>query len=202
MSQQPPGRLPASAILADLAAGWQGERIRLRDIVDALGDRAYGLLFLILTLPNVIPNLPGSSAILGVPLILVSAQLLVGRPHPWFPRFLAERSLAADDFRRMTARIVPWLERIERMLRPRLRWLSRPVQERFLAGYCVILAVVITLPIPLGNGLPALGIALIALGLVEHDGLAIAIGILLGLVGLGLASGVILGALHATFLVL
>lgn len=197
------GRAPASVLLTDFAAGWQGERVRLRDIVDVLEDRAYGLLLLLLAAPNILPNpIPGVSGILGVPLVLVAAQLALGRPHPWFPRVLAERSLDAAHFRTMADKIAPWLRRMERLTRPRLRWLCRPPFERALALFCLVLAVVLALPIPLGNILPALAVTLIALGMIEHDGVAIAAGLLLGVVAAAIVSTVVVGMVGGAVLVI
>lgn len=195
---EPPSRIPASRLLTDFAARWQGGRVRLGDVVDVLEDRAYGLLLLILALPNVIPTpIPGLSSIFGVPLVLVAAQLAAGRPHPWFPKALADRSLAAEDFRKVVERIVPWLERLERLTRPRLRQLCRPPSERLLAAFCLLLSVILALPIPLGNILPALAISLIALGLIEHDGVAIATGFVLGLVSVAVVATVAVAMVQA-----
>lgn len=195
---EPPSRIPASRLLTDFAARWQGGRVRLGDVVDVLEDRAYGLLLLILALPNVIPTpIPGLSSVFGVPLVLVAAQLAAGRPHPWFPKALADRSLAAEDFRKVVERIVPWLERLERLTRPRLRQLCRPPSERLLAAFCLLLAVILALPIPLGNILPALAISLIALGLIEHDGVAIAAGFVLGLVSVAVVAAVAVAMVQA-----
>lgn len=195
---EPPSRLPASRLLTDFLAQWQGERVRLKDVVDILEDRAYGLLLLIFAFPNVIPNpVPGLSGILGMPLMLVAAQLVIGRPHPWFPKFLAERSMKTADFRTVVEKVVPWLRKLERLTRPRLRGLCKPPAERLLAAFCLILAIVLALPIPLGNILPALAVSLIALGLIEHDGLAILTGIEVGLVSIFIVSAVIVAMVKA-----
>ncbi|MCR6630534.1 MAG: exopolysaccharide biosynthesis protein [Magnetospirillum sp.] len=195
---EPPSRTPASQLLTEFVTQWQGERVRLQDVVDVLEDRAYGLLILIFAFPNAIPNpVPGLSAILGVPLVLVAAQLMIGRPHPWFPKVLAERSMATADFRQVVEKIVPWLRKLERLTRPRLQWLCQQPFERLLAFFCMILAIVLTLPIPFGNMLPALAISLIALGLIEHDGIAIGAGIAIGVTSLVIASAVVVAMVEA-----
>lgn len=193
-----PHRIPASRLLRDFVAGWQGDRVRLGDIVGVLDDRAYGVLLLVLAAPNIIPNpIPGLSGMLGVPLVLVAAQLMIGRRHPWLPRVLADRSMGAAGFKAVVNRIVPWLERLERLLHPRFRWLCRPPAERLLAAFCVILAIVLALPIPLGNTLPAFAVTLVALGLIEHDGLAIGASIVVGIVSLVVVSAVLVALAKA-----
>lgn len=184
-----PERESASRLLANLANGWPGERLALGDVAAALSDRAYGVLLLIFAAPNIIPSpIPGISGVLGVPLVLVAAQMLMGRPRPWFPEMLAGRSIATRDFQALMGRILPRLEWMERLLRPRLRFMVAPLPERILAGLILVLAVVLVLPIPLGNMLPALAVSLIALGLIEHDGLAILIGVVVAILSLAVVA--------------
>lgn len=188
-------RMPASRLLRAFASEWTAERVRLGDVADALGDRAYGLLLLIFAFPNIFPHpIPGLSALLGVPLMLVAAQLLIGLPKPWFPKVLGERSMATADFVRMVEMITPWIERMERFLRPRVPFLSGRPAERMLAALCLILATVLALPIPLGNILPALAVSLIALGLIERDGVAIGGGIVIGAVSMVVVGAVVIAA--------
>ncbi|WP_181706701.1 exopolysaccharide biosynthesis protein [Chthonobacter rhizosphaerae] len=190
-----PKRPPsASTLLNDFAATWASDRVRLADIVDMLGDRVYGLILLIFAIPNAIPNpVPGVTAILGVPLVLVAAQQVMGRPRPWFPKVLGDRSIATEDFRRFVVQAEPWLKRVERLLRPRLRVLVSPNGERVLAAIALMMAVILTLPIPLANLLPALAICFIALAMIEYDGLMAAVGIVAAAGSVIIASSVVYG---------
>ena len=45
------------------------------------------------------PLPPGASAVLGLPLIIVSAQMIYGSKHAWLPAFVSNRSLSAEQFR-------------------------------------------------------------------------------------------------------
>lgn len=196
MKSQPPSperRPPVSALLRELAERWQEPRIRLGTLVEVLSDRAYGPLLLILALPNVVPGPPGVSTILGVPLVLTTAQLVLGRHRPWLPRLARDRSLKTQDFSAFIVKATPWLHRVERLLKPRLLWATRFAIERAVALLCLLLAVCIMLPIPFGNMLPALSISLTALGLFERDGLFIALGSALGLISLALVASLVFG---------
>ena len=48
--------------------------------------------------------------------------------------------------------------------------LTGDTPERVIGAFYLVLAVILTLPIPLGNVLPALAISIIALGMIERDG--------------------------------
>lgn len=64
-----PERKRLSAILDEIAADESRARIAVADLVTAMEARAYGALLLIFALPNVLPAPPGTSGILGLPLL-------------------------------------------------------------------------------------------------------------------------------------
>jgi hypothetical protein len=184
----------ASTLLSTFAESWAADRVQLNDIVDVLGERVYGLLLLIFAIPNAIPNpVPGVTAILGLPLVLISAQMLLGRPRPWFPAVIGKRSIATEDVRRFIRQADPWLKQMERMLTQRFTVVFSPAGERVLAAVVLLMAVILTLPIPLANLLPALSICFIALALIEFDGLWASIGIIVAAVSVVIASSVVYG---------
>lgn len=167
------GHRSVSAILADMAESWPADRITLGDFVEALGNRGHGLLMLVLTLPNVVPiYIPGLSAVTGLPLAAVALQMTLGRPRPWLPGFLLRRSIARSDFQRVVIRVLPWLARIERVLRPRLRQFAHGPAERLIGFACMLLALLLSLPVPFTNIPLAFPVALFALGVLERDGVA------------------------------
>jgi hypothetical protein len=188
-----------SDLLHGLAQQAGRDRISVRDLIDALGDRALGALLFLFAFPNVLPMPPGTSAVLGAPLVFLAAQLMLGR-RPWLPRLLSSRSMSQADFALLVRRIAPWLRRGERMLRPRFGWLTRPPLEYALGAVCLVLAIVLVLPIPLGNVLPAVAISLLALAIVERDGLWVLAGLGVALVSAGVVSGVIFAAVKAALL--
>lgn len=165
------GRRSVSSILAEMAETWPAERISLGDIVDTLGDRGHGLLMLTLTLPNLVPlYLPGLSAVTGLPLAAVALQMALGRPRPWLPEFLLRRSVSKMDFQRLVLRALPWLARIERVLKSRLDGFAHGPAERLIGAACVILALLLSLPVPLTNIPLAVPVILFSLGVLERDG--------------------------------
>lgn len=169
-----------SDVLTALAADWDQPRISVGQLILALGDRGLIGLLLILAFANVIPNPPGTSAVLGLPMLYLSWQMMRGG-MPWLPQFLAARSFDIDHFRTVVARAMPYLNRVERLLRPRIPTLRTPAAFRLLGAVCLLLSIVLVLPIPFGNLLPAAAIAIIALGALERDGVWITGGVLFGI---------------------
>ena len=192
-----------SAILNRFVVGHLDERVSIGQLRDAFADRSYGIMMFAFALPNLLPvNVPGISAALGIPLLILAAQLAYGLHAPWFPRWLAERSLRSRDFAKAVAWCMPWLLRTERFLKPRLLALSDWTGERTIGIVCLILAVVIELPIPLGNWLPSLAICLISLGLLERDGIFLLAGGAVGIAALTVVAGVVWGAVLAFVLMI
>lgn len=181
-----------SDILEDFART-AGNRVALGDLVNRLGDRAFGLLMLIFALPNAVGlgTIPGLSTVFGVPQIFFAIQMIIGRERPWLPGWLLDKSLSAEDFRSIVTKSHPHLVRIESMLRPRLAALAAPLVERLLGLVFLVLAVIVALPIPLGNWPPAIAMTVIALGLVERDGVFVLAGVFGAVIAIAIALAVV-----------
>lgn len=164
-------------ILRDLCDG-DGE-VTIGEIVEAFGRRAFGALLFVFSVPNLLPLPPGSSTVLGAPLVLLAPQVAIGVHAPWLPKKLKARRMARRDLNKAFDRLIPWLDRIEKASRPRLTWMFGPVGDRLIGLACTLLALVLILPIPLGNMLPAATVGVLSLGLIQRDGVLATIGYLL-----------------------
>jgi hypothetical protein len=149
-----------SALLIAFAANFTAERVRVRDITESLGQRSFGFILLIFALPNSLPiiGIPGVSTITGLPMLFIAVQMALGHKRVYLPRWIADSSIATVDFQKLVNKVAPWLRRIEKLMRPRISVLTLGSAERWLGAFCVLLAFLLVLPIPLGNLLPALGI--------------------------------------------
>lgn len=175
----------ASDVLARVAEETPGERIPLGDLIDALGERTFGLVMLVLALPCAIPFLYGVPQVVSIPMLFVAAQLVIGRRALWLPQGLRARSFSKADYAAMIARARPWLLRLERLSRPRLVALTRPPLDQVVGLAMLIASLSIAVPLPLTNTVPGIGVAILALGLIERDGLLVVGGALVALVWIG-----------------
>ena len=197
----PTGRR-TSALLRDFLDTQTDERVSVGALRDALGDRGFGVLLFMFALPNLTPySIPMLSAVLGLPLVILAAQLTYGRHEPWLPDWITNRSFPREGFVAVVRRALPTIERIERLLRPRLTWLLTWTGERLVGAAILLLALILTLPIPFANGLPALGIAVFGLAIVEKDGLAVLFGIAIGVLSVIVAGAVVFGFVQAALLI-
>jgi hypothetical protein len=187
-----------SELLAEHARTVSSERVSLADIADFLGTRSIGAWLLILALPMVLPvPAPGISVLFGVPLMMISVQLTLGRRRAWLPAFILRQSMARVDYMALMARMQPAVERFERIVRPRALWLANDWAKVPIGLICLVLAMIITLPIPLGHVAPGTAICLLALGLMERDGVVVGIGFGAAVLALAIVTLASAGAMNA-----
>lgn len=179
-------REPLSAVLRELCEASDDHALTVGEIVLIFGRRAFGALMFIFAIPNTLPLPPGSSSILGLPLVLLAPQVMLGFRRPWLPKFIYNRHVRASDLQRLIMPIIPRLEQIEKISRPRLTFLFGPVGDRIIGGVCTLLAVVLIFPIPLGNLAPAICIGALSLGLFQRDGVIALVGYAIFILSLGL----------------
>ena len=158
-----------------------GARTSLRDIAEALDERSFGAFLLVFSIPNLIPLPPGATLVLGLPLIFVAWQIVAGRNKIWLPRPLANYALEKKTLDKIIKRSVPWLKWMEAWVRPRNWPLVNQMSERLFGIYTLFLAIIVVIPIPLGNWLPAFAIATIGLASTEQDGNCLAVGSIIGI---------------------
>ena len=188
-----------STILLRIATKPGRDRIYIRDLLRELDHRAIAAMLFIFAVPNTIPVPPGVSGVLGAPLIFLAAQLMLGRA-PWLPRLIADRSFARTDFEKVVTKVGPWLQKAERLMRPRLEFLAKPPSEYLIGAIVLLLSIILFLPIPLGNMLPAIAICVLALGLIERDGIWVLIGTAISIASTIIVSGVIAAFAYAGWL--
>ena len=186
-----------SEMLRAFALSLTSDRVSLAEIVAGLGDRGLGVLIAVFALPNILPSaVPFGNVATGFPPLLFAIQLALGVDHLILPRFLARRTVGTQWLRALAPRVASVLSWFERLLTTRMEWVTDPRAERIIGIIAIVLAMVSTLPIPFGHNLPALGLVLIGLGLIERDGLAILIGAAIGMAGSILLGLVIFGLAH------
>jgi len=131
-----------------------------------------------------LPMPPGIPTVCGAALAIIALNLIVLRRKLWMPRAITQKSIARSDLRRVVGRMLPLLERLERICSPRFQIFTVPLARVLVGVVVLVLGVIMILPIPLiGNMPPGAAAAVIAVGITERDGVVV----LVGLVGATLA---------------
>jgi hypothetical protein len=165
--------LALSQRLAQIIEDTKDERLSFTELAAQLHSRAWGGLLFIFAAINVLPLPPGTSVFFAIPLMIVSAQMVLGRSSPWFPGRIDRRGVKKTELERLIAKITGLEARIERVLKPRLAGLTAPTATRLIGVVCFLLAILAAIPIPLFHMAPAAAILLFGLALIYRDGVLV-----------------------------
>lgn len=162
-------------------ADHDGGRTSVDHILSAVGRRSFGPLLLLaglITLAPVIGDIPGVPTLMAVLVVLVAIQLLLGRDHFWLPAWLLDRSLARDKLDRAVAWMRKPARAIDRVLHPRLRFLTQGLGALGIAVMCILIA--LAMPpmeiIPFTANGAGLALTVFGLALIANDGLMALLG--------------------------
>ena len=142
----------------------------LGGVLDALDERAFGLVLLMLAVPCCIPFLYGVPQVVALPMLAVVFQIAQGREQPWMPKKLRARAVDVGTMRSVLARVARYIGWVERLAKPRLQGPTEGVGLRVVGAVMLIPVASILSPIPLSNTPPGIGVAVAAVGLLERDG--------------------------------
>ncbi len=171
---------PLSRSLESLLAEEQGggPALTMNQMCARTEGRGVYLMIVVLSMPFLIPvAVPGVSVFFGFMVGWLAFRLALGLPSA-LPRWLGDRPLPANfqhAVLRSGRRVLLW---IERMSKPRrTAWLAWPAARLANCGLIIFLAFLLALPIPpvlpFTNTLPGVGILLLAVSMMEEDGVMI-----------------------------
>ncbi|MFN9850146.1 MAG: exopolysaccharide biosynthesis protein [Alphaproteobacteria bacterium] len=161
-------------LVVGLAEASGPEGLTLREIRDRLDERAFGLMILILAIPCLVPALYGVPQIVGIPILMLAGQMLLGREEPWLPEAVLKRRVSRAMLDRMAEFAVKRMGWFERLSRPRLTLFTQGLAERAAAAFMILAT--LTIVLPMTNTVPSVALALMSVGLIQRDGLFVAAG--------------------------
>ena len=136
---------------------------------------------------------------LALPLIFITAQLMLGYKKLHFPKFITRRRIKKSHILSACNLMVPYVQKFEHIVTPRYKYLTTITGERIVAFVCFLLSWVIFLPIPFGNTIPAVAICLFAVGILQRDGIFIILGAAVSILGIAII-GVFFKSLYFVFM--
>lgn len=161
-------------------------KITLRQIIEDLGENAFPLTILILSIPCVIPipMPPGYTTIFGVIIFIIALQWFANRETPKLPAWIFNKEIEAVKINTLIDKTEPVLEFIEKFIKPRnQKFFEYKHSNKFLAFYFMLNAIVLAIPIPVGNIFAGSAIVVGALTALEKDGIGLIISGILSFIG-------------------
>lgn len=182
------------ALLELARSGHPDDALPLREILGDLQDSAFGMFLLITVIPSFIP-IPGVAGAISGPLVmLIGAQMLAGLRRPWLPGPIGRRGPRRRTLARFVGAASRWLDRLDRLLEPRLASLTGAAGRHVSGLLLVLLGLLLALPIPFTNYLFGGLLLVFALALLERDGLVLLVAWLGGIAAIAVF-GVLSGGL-------
>lgn len=192
-------KIITTKVIEDVVNSSSADRIPIRDLVDAMDSIGFGLAMMIFAFGIIIPLPPPFPSIISIPLVVFSMQMVMGYSSPKLPKRFAAVSVKRSVLAMLVQKSSPYIRKVERILRPRLSFMTSAGAERIVGLFTLIFSSFILLPMPLSNFIPGLGILIISFGLLGKDGLVVIVGMVVGVVGMAISiAAVLLGveALH------
>ncbi|MCX7365233.1 MAG: exopolysaccharide biosynthesis protein [Alphaproteobacteria bacterium] len=160
-----------------LAEGPRDSIITLADFLQGLQTRSYAFAVALLDLPNCIPTgIPWLSTITGIPMFLLVLQYFRGHPVPSLPAFIGCRGLPRGKLQHFVARARRHIERLENAVHPRREWWVTGVPRHLMLATWMLQIILLALPVPFDNLLPAWAILFFCLAQIESDGVMAMLG--------------------------
>jgi hypothetical protein len=165
------------SLIKSLVLNTEGDEVSIRELMEAVGRRAYGPVLLLLGFISVSPLtiIPGGNWLLASLILIFTLQILIGRQTPWLPKGALDFKFKRDLLVRGAAGSEKYAHMLDALVKPRLTFLTETPFVQLVALVCV-LAALITFPlglVPFGPLLPGLTVLLIGLALTARDGAAV-----------------------------
>ncbi|HPF79102.1 MAG TPA: exopolysaccharide biosynthesis protein [Alphaproteobacteria bacterium] len=182
-----------SELLEDLRSHITGESISLKVLLGAFHERGFGFFLFLFSLPAALP-VPafGINALIALPLLLLTAQQAVGRHTIWLPEKWQSKTISKTKVEGFITSATPWIKRLEFFIRPRLSFMTQGHISKLIGVLGFIMALAVSIPLPLTNTVPSFGIAMMAIGVLMRDGLAVIGGAIVGTLWVILLVGFVL----------
>lgn len=193
MPKNPPDRPSAGGgELSEALERWlQGAGDKtLGSLIDLFEEKSFAVLFVLLL---AVPALPlptgGATHVLVVIAVLLALQLIAGRQEIWLPERWRKREMAGPTQERLLTALMKMIRRLERISKPRLRFLFDHRASNLVFGVLVIAGCVAAFVAPPFTGLdtlPSLAVVLLSLGVLLTDFAIVVAGVLVGVAGVTL----------------
>ncbi len=171
-----------SDLFQDLKDRNNAGQLSVATLLEAFHERGFGFFLFLIALPAALP-IPaiGISTIIAFPLMLLTAQQMIGRHTIWIPQSWRTKTISKEKIDSFIDTAMPWVKRLEIFCRPRLSFITQGIFSYLIGLAGFMMAIAVSIPLPLTNTVPSIGIALMAIGVLMRDGLAVIGGAIIGL---------------------
>ncbi|MDP1608463.1 MAG: exopolysaccharide biosynthesis protein [Chlamydiales bacterium] len=162
--------------------------LSVAEILSLLSGKGRSLILIVLSIPFCQPiQIPGLSIPFGLAIAFIGLRIVFGK-RIWLPKKLLAKKVSSSTFEKITDKTLILVRKLKSWIHPRLIGMCHSSFMEKVNGLIIfILGILLAfpLPIPLSNLTAAWSIFLVALGMLEDDGVFILIGYLVSLLTVG-----------------
>lgn len=192
-------KIITTQVIEDVVNKSSADRIPIRDLVEAMQGIGFGLAMMIFSFGLIIPLPPPFPSIIALPLVIFSLQIVAGYSAPKLPKRFSNLSVKRSVVATLVRKSAPYIRQVERILRPRLNFMTTAGAERIIGIFTLIFSSFVFLPMPLSNFIPGLGILIISFGMLGKDGLVTILGIVVGAAGIAISIAAVMLGVEAIY---
>lgn len=165
-------------IIAERPAG----QLTCNGLIEIVGPDSHILAILVFSVLNLLPGPPGYSVVIGLAIMAFAVMMLTNKPLRLWP-FVGERQIPLNILTKLLEFLAAFTRFISRFSSPRIQALAATGLRPLIAIMAFIFGVAMLVPIPFTNTLPSLGLAIICVGMLNRDGLAVLLGSTVSILG-------------------
>lgn len=167
-----------SEILTEIVEKYKNKKMSIQEFAETLMDRSFSITILILAIPNSIPlGIPGISTITGFIIMILGFEMAIGLRCVYLPSWISKKQRSTKTLLKLVSLSIGTIKKIEFLIKPRLHNYI-PIIERLAGITIIVMGFILFLPIPFVNFIAGICIVIMALGIMERDGLVITLGII------------------------
>lgn len=159
--------------------------LTLGKLMSLLKEKGPFLFIVILCVPFLLPlSIPGVSLPFGLMIIYLCLGIISKRDVK-LPKRLINHTIKSKHIGRLIRGVIKIFRKIEKWTRPRLDFLAIHSISVTINGLVILFCAIVLMvpvPIPLGNALPAYAMLFLSIGFLQRDGAMIIIGYILTLI--------------------
>ena len=159
------------------------DRISVGDLFEIVSGGGFALVFLILSLPTIIPLPIPLATIASFPLSILGIQMFCGLKTLWLPKRIRNYSIKRTTISLIVEKCAPFLRKIEKVTRKRIFFFDSEISQRLIGLLVFLSSILMALPLPFSHIFPAIGISMMSMGLLNKDGLFVMLGVLFCILG-------------------
>lgn len=171
-----------SEVLDELSLAAGSGEISVDEILNRFQSQGLAFLLLILTIPCCISFIYGIKQILSIPILLICAQITVGRKSVWLPYSIRQKSISSRSVLKSVRQARKILRPLDSIGKERFSIILRLPALSMIGACLIVLAIEILLPFPGTNTIPGIAIVISSFGMLRGDGALTLAGVLIGIV--------------------